>query len=153
MPQAASHTIGGLSGGSTVKVVKNPFFTLWTPFLANFPKNWQIEHNGDKIIDRLSRFEHENYRKLLIFREIDFFKPNPKNRLFWLFLAIFLLFGHPQNDPKRNKNAGKWTRHVAQYVSFKKSPILNHLALSIRRNGPNQPKKCHLKFVKKAPPM
>jgi hypothetical protein len=52
-------------------------------------------------MDKVSGFEHENHRKLAIFKEIDFFKPNQKNRLFWLFRAIFWPFWHPQNDPKR----------------------------------------------------
>jgi hypothetical protein len=67
--------------------------------------------------------------------------------LFGSFLTILWPFGHPKNDPKRSRKVGKWTGQ-AQYVSFKKSPMPNHLAHFIRSNGPNQPKKGHLKILK-----
>jgi hypothetical protein len=44
-------------GSRQLNMWKKNFFSLWSPFLANIPKNWQIEQNGDKTIDKLRGLE------------------------------------------------------------------------------------------------
>ena len=121
-------------------------FQPLNPIFGKFPKKWQIEHNGTETIDRLSEFGQENYKKLTIFMQIGFSQVKTHKGCFWLFLAIFGPFGHPQIEPKRYSKAHKWTGHMAWYEGLKKSPITNQLAQSNRRNGQNQPKKCHFSF-------
>jgi hypothetical protein len=64
--------------------------------LANIPKNWQIEHNGDKTMYKLSGFEHENYRKSQFFRKLIFPSQTQKIGCFG-YLGLFLgHFGTPK---------------------------------------------------------